>query len=48
MVDGGRMSKMMREIGIEPTGAARRFEVLLRSSNFVGGAILPEVVAWRK
>ena len=48
VVDSGRMERLLRGIGIDPQGVPRRFEVLLRSSNFVGGAILPEVVAWRR
>ncbi len=47
VVDGGRIERMLHELGIDPSGSPQRFEVLLRSSNFVGGAILPEVVAWR-
>lgn len=42
-----RMARTLRSIGIDPSGPPRFFEVLIRSNDFVGGAILPEVVAWR-
>lgn len=42
-----RMAQTLRSIGIDPTGPPHFFEILIRSNDFVGGAILPEVVAWR-
>jgi hypothetical protein len=47
VLDRGRMSETLRSIGIDPSGPPRFFEILIRSNDFVGGAILPEVVAWR-
>lgn len=42
-----RVAETLLRMGIDPKGPPRFFEILIRSSNFVGGAILPEVVAWR-
>lgn len=42
-----RMAQTLRSIGIDPSGPPHFFEILIRSNDFVGGAILPEVVAWR-
>ncbi len=46
-VDQARLSRALRGIGIDPFAQPRFFELLIRLDNFVGGAILPEVVAWR-
>ncbi|MDQ2777307.1 MAG: hypothetical protein M3Y57_20675 [Acidobacteriota bacterium] len=47
VVDRERMSQVLRLIGLNSSGPPHYFEILIRSNNFVGGAILPEVVAWR-
>lgn len=47
LVDQSRLASRLRAIDIDPLGQPRFFEVLIRSSNFVGGAIMSEVVAWR-
>lgn len=47
VVDPAGLSRSLREIGIDPAGPPHFFEVLVRSSNFVGGAIMSKVVAWR-
>ena len=47
VADRTRLSRALRNIGIDPSGTPRYFEILLRCNDFVSGAILPEVVAWR-
>lgn len=47
VIDRARLSHTLRDIGIDPNGTPRYFEILLRCNNFVSGAILPEVVAAR-
>lgn len=47
VTDRKLFSQTLRKIGINPTGAPRFFEILLRSNVFVGGATAPEIVAWR-
>ncbi|MDQ2947895.1 MAG: hypothetical protein M3Y27_18510, partial [Acidobacteriota bacterium] len=47
VVDRQRLSQVLRSIGLESSGPPHYFELLIRSNNFVDGAILPEVVAWR-
>jgi hypothetical protein len=47
MADQTRLMRILRSIGVDPTGPPRYFEILIRSNTFVGGAILPEVAAWR-
>jgi hypothetical protein len=47
VLDRQRLAQTLRSIGIDPSGPPRFFEILIRSNDFVGGAILPEVVAWR-
>jgi hypothetical protein len=47
MVDQTRFSRSLQTMGIDALGQPRFFEFLIRLDNFVGGAILPEVVAWR-
>jgi hypothetical protein len=42
-----RIAQTLQSIGIDPSGPPHFFEILIRSNDFVGGAILPEVVAWR-
>jgi hypothetical protein len=42
-----RMAQTLRSISVDPSGPPHFFEILIRSNDFVGGAILPEVVAWR-
>ncbi len=42
-----RFDKALRDMGVDPSGAPRFFEVLIRSNTFVSGAILPEIVAYR-
>jgi hypothetical protein len=42
-----RLDPLLRKIGLDPKGSPRFFEILIRSSNFVSGAILPELVSWR-
>ncbi len=46
-VDQTRMSRTLRRLRIDPAGAPRYFEIILRSNTFVSGAMQPEVVAWR-
>jgi hypothetical protein len=48
LLDKSRFGQTLRSMGIDPGGPPRFFEILIRSSDFVGGAILPEVVAWRQ
>jgi hypothetical protein len=47
LLDKSRFGQTLRSMGIDPAGPPLSFEILIRSSNFVGGAILPEVVTWR-
>jgi hypothetical protein len=47
LVDKTRMAQTLHSIGVDPAGPPRYFEILIRSNTFVGGAILPEIVAWR-
>jgi hypothetical protein len=47
VVDQARLARILCSIGIDPAGPPRYFEILIRSNTFVGGAILPEVAAWR-
>ncbi len=47
VVDRARMSQVLHSMGLDSSGPPHYFEILIRSNNFVGGAILPEVVAWR-
>jgi hypothetical protein len=47
LIDQSRLAQTLRSIGVDPAGPPRYFEILIRSNTFVGGAILPEVVAWR-
>ncbi len=42
-----RFGQTLRSIGVDPDGPPRFFEILIRCNDFVDGAILPEVVAWR-
>jgi hypothetical protein len=42
-----RLENTLHSMQLDPAGPPHFFEVLIRSNNFVGGAILPEVVAWR-
>jgi hypothetical protein len=48
LLDKSRFGQTLHSMGIDPAGPPRFFEILIRSSNFVGGAILPEVVRWRQ
>lgn len=47
IADRTRLGNTLRSMGIDPDGPAHYFEILIRSNNFIGGAMLPEVVAWR-
>jgi hypothetical protein len=47
VTDPKRLDATLRAMGLDPKGAPHFFEVLIRMDNFVGGAFLPEVVAWR-
>ena len=47
VADRTRFARTLRAIGIDPTGPARFFEILLRSNVFVGGSTVPEVAAWQ-
>jgi hypothetical protein len=47
MADPARLVRSLRTIGVDPFGRPRFFEFLIRLDNFVGGAISPEVTAWR-
>jgi hypothetical protein len=47
VTDKTRLEQMLHSIGVDPGGPPRYFEILIRSNTFVGGAILPEVAAWR-
>ncbi len=47
VLDRGRLGQTLRAMGIDPKGSPKYFELMLRCSNFVSGAILPEVIAWR-
>ena len=47
VVDRQRLNNILHSIGLNPAGPPHYFEILIRSNNFVGGAILPEIVAWR-
>jgi hypothetical protein len=47
VVDRARMSQVLHSMGLNSSGPPHYFEILIRSNNFVGGAILPEIVAWR-
>ena len=47
VMDRSRLDQMLRSMGVDPAGPPHFFEILIRSNNFVGGAMLPEVVAWR-
>jgi hypothetical protein len=47
LADQAALASTLRGMNIDPFGPPRFFELLIRSSNFVGGAIMPEVVAWR-
>ncbi|MGH9770675.1 MAG: hypothetical protein ACRD4Q_03095 [Candidatus Acidiferrales bacterium] len=42
-----QFARVLRKIGIDPSGPPHFFEILLRSNVFVGGSTAPEVVAWR-
>jgi hypothetical protein len=46
LLDKSRFGQTLRSMGIDPGGPPRFFEILIRSSDFVGGAILPEVMRW--
>ena len=46
-VDDAAFAGALKMAGIKPSGPPQFFEILIRTSNFVGGAIRPEVVAWR-
>jgi len=48
LLDKRRFGQALHAMGIDPAGPPRFFEILIRSSDFVGGAILPEVVTWRQ
>jgi hypothetical protein len=48
LLNKSRFGQTLRSMGIDPGGPPRFFEILIRSSDFVGGAILPEVVTWRQ
>jgi hypothetical protein len=47
VTDPDELLTVFRKMGIDPHGTPRFFELLIRSNNFVGGAILREVVAVR-
>jgi hypothetical protein len=47
IVDRDRMLRVLEQIGVDASGRPRFFELLIRMDNFVGGAILTELVAWR-
>ncbi len=47
VADPTRFARALHSVGIDPTGPARFFEILLRSNVFVGGSTAPEIVAWR-
>jgi hypothetical protein len=47
LLDRNRLAATLRSIGIDSSGPPHFFEILIRLNNFVGGAVLPEVVAWR-
>ena len=47
MLDQTRLPRSLQAMSIDPLGPPRFFEFLIRLDNFVGGAILPEIVAWR-
>jgi hypothetical protein len=47
VTDKARLEQVLHSIGVDPAGPPHYFEILIRSNNFVGGAILPEVAAWR-
>jgi hypothetical protein len=47
IVDRDRIARILQQMKLDPSGGAHFFELLIRMDNFVGGAILPEVVAWR-
>ncbi|MBV8895280.1 MAG: hypothetical protein JO051_02130 [Acidobacteriaceae bacterium] len=47
LVDQARLASRLSAMNMDPFGQPRFFEVLIRSTNFVGGAIMSEVVAWR-
>jgi hypothetical protein len=48
LLNKSRFGQTLRSMGIDPGGPPRFFEILIRSSDFVGGAILPEVVTWHQ
>lgn len=47
VTDTDRFSEMLRGAGLDPNGEPRFFELLIRSSNFVGGGLHPELVQSR-
>jgi hypothetical protein len=47
LLDSQRLENILLAMKIDPVGAPHFFEILVRMDNFVGGAILPEVVIWR-
>jgi hypothetical protein len=47
VTDEVRLQQVLHLIGVDPAGPPQYFEILIRSNTFVGGAILPELAAWR-
>ena len=47
VADQTRLSRILQSMKVDPAGQPRFFELLIRVDNFVDGAILPEVTAWR-
>lgn len=47
LLDDSRVSRALEKIGVNPRGAPRYWEVLLRATTFVGGATHAEVIGYR-